>query len=141
MCNVRPMRPGELPTLVEIWEEAVSATHGFLSASDFAEIKTQLPEYFDKADVHVYEEGGAPEGFLGMAGDRIDMLFVRKRGRGIGTELLNFAVAAGARRIEVNEQNTKAAAFYKKYGFEVCGRSETDSGGHPYPLLYLELKK
>ena len=127
--------------MVEIWEEAVSATHGFLSASDFAEIKTQLPEYFDKADVHVYEEGGAPEGFLGMAGDRIDMLFVRKRGRGIGTELLNFAVAAGARRIEVNEQNAKAAAFYKKYGFEVCGRSETDSGGHPYPLLYLELKK
>lgn len=135
------MKPGELPALVEIWEEAVSATHDFLSTADFAEIKAQLPKYFDKADIYVYEEGGALKGFMGMDGDRIDMLFVCERGKGIGTGLLDFAVAAGARKIEVNEQNHKAAAFYKRYGFEVCGRSETDSGDRVYPLLYMELKK
>ncbi len=136
---IRPSTQEDLPLLSEIWEEAVSVTHNFLSNSDFAEIKTRLPEYFDNSKVYIYEENGALKGFLGITGDNIDMLFVRERGTGIGTALLGFAVENGACRVDVNEQNHKARSFYGKHGFEVCGRSETDGSGMPYPLLHLKL--
>jgi putative acetyltransferase len=30
--------------------------------------------------------------------------------------------------------------FYEACGFEVCGRSETDDGGRPFPLLHMREK-
>ena len=139
--SVRTATQEDLPALAGIWEEAVSATHDFLSAADFEEIRACLPEYFDRTDIYVYEEGGVAKGFLGVAGGKVEMLFVCEPGRGIGTALLDFAIVVGARRVDVNEQNGKAAAFYEKRGFEVCGRSETDGGGRHYPLLHMKLKK
>ena len=65
----------------------------------------------------------------------VDPVFQR---RGIGRALLDFA----RRRwpcilLDVNEQNSAAARFYFKYGFETIGRSELDGQGRPYPLLHL----
>jgi putative acetyltransferase len=39
--------------------------------------------------------------------------------------------------VDVNEQNTYAAAWYLRRGFVTIGRSETDADGRPYPLLHL----
>lgn len=70
------------------------------------------------------------------------MLFVSadRRGAGIGTELLRYAVAKrGVIWVDVNQQNHAAASSYGRRGFEVVGRSETDEAGRPYPLPHMQL--
>ena len=39
----------------------------------------------------------------------------------------------------VNEQNPSARGFYEHVGFAVCGRSERDEQGGPFPILYMKL--
>lgn len=46
-------------------------------------------------------------------------------------------LAAGALAVDVNEQNEAALRFYVALGFAVVGRSPTDSGGRPFPLLHM----
>lgn len=46
----------DYPRLLEIWENAVKATHHFLAASDFEYYKTQLPTYFNQVKLLVYKE-------------------------------------------------------------------------------------
>ena len=138
---IRPARAEEYPTLIAVWEQAVGQTHGFLSQADFREIKSQMPGYLAAVELYVWDEGGVPVAFMGLAGDMVEMLFVAERGRGVGSGLLGFAVREkGAARLDVNEQNTQAKGFYERHGFTVARRSETDTGGRPYPLLHMELE-
>ena len=72
----------------------------------------------------------------------IDALFVAgdRLGEGLGSALLRHAFEThGATTLEVNEQNPQAVAFYKRWGFEVTGRAETDDHGRPYPTLTMTL--
>ena len=39
--------------------------------------------------------------------------------------------------VDVNEQNPAALGFYLANGFEVIGRSPTDTAGRPFPLIHL----
>ena len=141
-ARIRPARKEEWPSLIAIWEKTVRETHGFLAEDDFAEIKSQMPDYLGAVELFVWDEGEGPAGFLGLLDNMVEMLFVADRGKGIGRKLLDFAVAEkGATRLDVNEQNAQARGFYEKYGFAVSGRSEFDTGGRPYPLLHMELKQ
>ena len=89
----------------------------------------------------VLESERTPIGFLGVAGDTIEGLFVDPdhRGRGAGKALIAHAqhLAGGALAVDVNEQNDAARQFYESQGFVVIGRSATDSGGRPFPLLHM----
>jgi putative acetyltransferase len=70
------------------------------------------------------------------------MLFFRSGvlGKGLGKKLLNFALTElGDDRIDVNEQNTHAAKYYRRSGFEVSERMDTDDQGRPNPLLRMRL--
>jgi putative acetyltransferase len=82
-----------------------------------------------------------PVAFLGGSGREIESLFVdpSAHGRGVGrllTEAFD-ATGEGELRVEVNEQNHGARAFYERLGFRVIGRSPLDGQGRPYPLLQL----
>ena len=69
-----------------------------------------------------------------------DALFVDPtvRGCGVGKLLIEHALTLAPKlTTNVNEQNEQAVGFYKKMGFKVTGRSETDDLGKPYPLLNL----
>ncbi|WP_082966592.1 acetyltransferase [Mycolicibacter sinensis] len=134
--------PAEYPRLVEIWRSAVVATHHFLAEPDRVAIERQLADnYFPGVRLTVAEVDGEPVGFAGTAGERLEMLFVDAdaRGRGVGSALLDHAIAEqGIRYADVNEQNEQAAEFYTRRGFVVTGRSELDDAGRPYPLLHME---
>lgn len=80
---------------------------------------------------------------MGIAGSKLEMLFVSPAAfrKGIGSQLLQHALALGVTEVDVNEQNPDATAFYLKYGFEMISRSETDAEGNPYPILHLKLQK
>lgn len=86
------------------------------------------------------DEKGDPAGFMGIDGHCLEMLFIsdEHRGKGIGKQLLCYGIERHAvDALTVNEQNPQARAFYEAMGFTVCGRSETDEQGGPYPLLYM----
>jgi len=83
-------------------------------------------------------------GFLGVARQHLEMLFIHPeyRGKRIGKALLDYAIIKlNMTKVEVNEQNEQAVGFYKHCGFETIGRSELDSSGKPYPTLNMELKQ
>lgn len=131
--------------LIEIWEASVRATHEFLAEADIVRLKPLILEnYFDAVDLRcAKDEEGHIIGFIGVANDKIEMLFIAPeyRGRGIGEALTEYAIKyQGAITVDVNEQNIQAVGFYEHIGFKVISRSETDGQGMPYPLLHMKLE-
>lgn len=142
--NIRPSRGSEeFPLLVDIWRSTVLATHDFVTEADRAAIESKLAsDYFLVVSLTVAELDGQPVGFSGVLEGDLEMLFIDDSygGTGIGTLLLNHAITKqGVTKVDVNEQNIQAAEFYRRRGFQVISRSETDEAGRPYPLLHLRL--
>lgn len=140
---IRKIEQSDYPRLAEIWESAVLHTHDFLKKEDFLYYKEQLPSYFPHVTLWGFEQEGYLAGFIGIAGDNIEMLFVdnNHRGKGIGKQLILYAInELHVAKVNVNEQNTQAVDFYAHLGFRVVGKSETDNEGKPYPILHLQLQ-
>lgn len=132
-------------TLISIWENSVRATHDFLKEEDLQFYKPLiLNEYFHHVSLFCYKDSNLEiTGFMGIAEDNLEMLFIDpvSRGKGIGKELLIYAIEQQkVKRVDVNEQNAQAVGFYKHMGFHVVNRSEFDGAGKPYPILHMELK-
>lgn len=130
--------------LLDVWEKSVLATHNFLSATDFQEIKEIVATIDFKAfDVYCLLDTNNVIGFLGTANQKVEMLFLSPEqiGKGLGKKLLNFAIHdLNADKVDVNEQNTKAVEFYSKFGFKTYERTDKDDQGKNYPLLRMGLK-
>ena len=147
--RIRQATAADYPALAALWRASVVATHDFLAPDDLEAIHKQLAAvYFPGVEnLWLAEAAGQVAGFLGANCGDIEMLFVAPAffGRGLGTALLRHAVAAQERpaplRVDVNEQNPKARAFYERRGFTVVGRSPRDAEGRPYPLLHLEARE
>ena len=134
----------DFPEIGEVWEASVRATHDFLTEADIAFLRPLiLNEYLAAVELRcVRDADGRLLGFIGVAGENVEMLFLapQSRGRGLGRALMRVAVdELGARRVDVNEQNPAALGFYEHLGFKVVGRSPVDGQGKPFPLLHLEL--
>lgn len=138
-------RPPELiDELTALWERSVRATHHFLSAAAIDAIRPCVPQGVQGIArlAVLYSDEGRPQGFVGVEGDKAEMLFLEPqcRGEGLGRALLSFAIEQfGATRVDVNEQNPQARGFYEHMGFQVIGRSDLDGQGNPYPILHMKL--
>jgi len=142
MYRIKRAHLADCDTLAGIWEEAVTATHDFLAPGDFDFYRSALPSYFDGLQLFTFEyTSGKIAGFAGIRGDKLEMLFVGERGKGIGKILLDFAVKERyVTKVDVNAQNTAAAEFYRKYGFKETGLSPFDTEGKPYPIIRMEIE-
>lgn len=133
----------EYPLLIEIWEASVRATHHFLREEDILYFRPLiLNEYFLSVTLYALRKEDLPVAFLGVSGDKVEMLFLHPsvRGRGYGKLLLRYAICQlGIRKVDVNEQNQQAVGFYQYMGYKVISRSETDDSGKYYPILRMEL--
>ncbi len=143
---VTPASPEEYPALADLWEASVRATHHFVSEADIRFFKPLVRDAYLAAVTLrcTRDASGAVTGFVGVAGGKIEMLFVApdRFGQGIGSALLACAVETlGATLVDVNEQNERAVAFYKRRSFAVVGRSPLDALGKAYPLLHMALGK
>ena len=128
--------------LLDLWERCVRETHLFLSNDEILAIKNDaLGAIKNIPHLLVLENKNAnPLAFMGIAERTIEMLFVANRRQGFGKKLIEYAMAHfRANEVAVNEQNPNAVAFYKHFGFEVYKRSDLDSQGRAYPLLYMKL--
>lgn len=132
----------ELDALTDLWEASVRATHDFLTPEDIQFFRRLVrEEALPAATLHVLRDNGAFAAFAGTDGDKLEMLFVApaRRRQGLGRQLVEHLTACcGLRKVDVNEQNRQAAAFYARLGFRVVSRDARDPSGKPYPILHLE---
>lgn len=137
--------PGQLDALTDLWEASVRATHHFLCPADMALYRRIVrSEALPAVALYAVRDTEGFAAFMGITGDKIEMLFVApgRIGQGLGRQLVAYAVETlGARRVDVNEQNTRAAGFYARMGFRAVSRDAQDPSGRPYPVLHLELSE
>ena len=144
IINVIERTPLLLQQLLEIWENSVKATHLFLSDGEIAKIKEYVPQALGEIPHLIVAEDktAVPIAFMGIDGQKIEMLFisVEERGKGIGGKLLRYGIENfKVNDLTVNEQNSLAKGFYEHMGFQVYKRTANDEQGNPYPLLYMKL--
>ncbi len=141
VINIRRSRHDKGEKLIAIWCRSVDATHNFLSKEYRVELEELVRSFLPEAPLWVaVTEKDEPIAFMLLTGEHMDALFVDPdvRGCGVGKLLINHALTLSSKlTTNVNEQNEQAVGFYKKMGFKVTGRSETDDLGKPYPLLNL----
>ena len=136
-------RPPQLVSqLLEVWERSVRATHRFLSAGEVADIKPYVPQALQEVPhlIIAWRGDKTPAGFMGVGGQKLEMLFLapEERGQGLGKKLVQYGVERfGVQEVTVNEQNPQAWGFYERMGFRVCQRWELDGQGRPYPILQM----
>lgn len=135
--------PQLLQKLMEIWEESVRASHLFLSNEEIEHIRNYVPQaLISVPHIIIAEQFENPVAFMGIAENRLEMLFLATnvQGIGLGKQLLGYAIQHYAvRTLTVNEQNPKAVGFYQHMGFKAYKRTDYDEEGNPYPLLYMSL--
>lgn len=141
MYKIREATDSDHTEILRVWEEAVRDTHGFLNDGEIEFYKKLIPVYLKEVELRVSEQDGRINGFSGISGMKLEMLFVAQREKGIGSQLLADAITRGVNAVDVNEENTQAAGFYLAKGFRQSGRSETDGEGRPHPILHLTLAR
>lgn len=137
---IREVKKTDYPILVDIWESAVLSTHDFLKKEDFLYYREHLPTYFQYVTLYGYEQDGRLVGFIGVAENNIEMLFVHNdyRYKGVGKRLVMYAIEKlQVCKVDVNEQNIQAIGFYRHMGFSVITRSDLDAEGKTYPILHM----
>ncbi|MBY4890371.1 acetyltransferase [Pantoea sp. DY-15] len=142
MKGIYPAQRSDFAAITIVWEASVRATHHFLQDADIRALRPLVREqYLPMVELRVYrDEQQNIVGFLGVAENRLEMLFVAPQvfGLGIGKQLLRYAIEQmNVSELDVNEQNPQALGFYQHQGFVITGRSPLDGQGNPFPLLHL----
>ena len=142
MKGIYPAQQSDFEAITTVWEASVRATHHFLQDADIRALRPLVREqYLPTVELRVYrDEQQNIVGFLGVAENRLEMLFVAPQvfGLGIGKQLLRYAIEQlNVSELDVNEQNPQALGFYQNQGFVITGRSPLDGQGNPFPLLHL----
>lgn len=132
---VRKFQGADLERVLEIWLEANTQAHDFIPRryweGQLETVRTLLP----RAELYVWQDvGGAVLGFIGLRGEHIEGIFVRSaaRSRGVGKALLDRAKTAHGRlTLNVYRKNGRAAAFYRREGFQVWDEGVDKDTGEP----------
>ena len=142
--SLRASRNDDGARIVQIWRDAVDATHDFLSSEDRAKIEAEVKGFLPSAPLTLaVDADDRPLGFMLVDGTHMEALFIDPsvRGKGVGRTLVNHALEQShALTTDVNEQNGQAVGFYEHMGFVATGRSDLEGQGRAYPLIYLRYK-
>lgn len=138
---MRASTPGDGAAVLQIWRDAVDATHDFLNPADRIAIEAELVDFLPSAPLWLAVDGeDRPVGFMLLNDAHMDALFIAPahRGKGVGRMLVLHALSqVPGLSTDVNEQNDQAVGFYRRLGFVPVGRSALDGQGRPYPLVHL----
>ncbi len=133
--SVRPMQHAERAAALDLWVASWQAAYPSI---DFGARRGWMEQRFDELErrgalVQVAIEGGRIVGFVTIdpATGYLDQLVVSRthQRKGVAGLLIGEAQRLSPRRIDlhVNQDNTRAIAFYRKFGF-------TESGAHDFML-------
>lgn len=142
--ELHTLTPQATREILRTWETSVRATHLFLSEENILSLRPLVELGLSHVALYAHkDEAGQVDAFMGVADEKIEMLFLspQVRGQGLGRAFIDFAVKElRVRYVDVNEQNVQAVGFYEKTGFETFARSEQDPQGNPFPILHMRLK-
>lgn len=82
--TIRPQRPADLPALLDLWLQGNLDAHPFIPAAYWEKNRPAVAAALPEAEVLAAEEAGELVGFIGLQGDYIAGLFVRRDSRGRG---------------------------------------------------------
>lgn len=121
---IRPMGPADLDPVSGLWLDTNLQAHSFVPPAYWRDHLEEVRVQLAQAEVYVCEDPDQPGilGFLGLQGDYLAGLFVRReaQGGGIGRRLLDQAKEGRGRLVlHVYKHNPRAAAFYRREGFTV----------------------
>lgn len=144
IITIQDRKPILIKQLAQVWKASVKETHLFLSEGEINNIQKYIPQALaDISNLIIVEnDKGLPIAFMGIDGEKLQMLFIspQERGRGLGKKLLQHGIKEySINELGVNEQNPQAKLFYEHMGFQVYKRTATDEQGLPYPILYMKL--
>ena len=121
---IRSLEPTDLPAVSSLWLDANQEAHGFIPVSYWLGHLEEVRSALAQAEVYVFVEEDRSEilGFLGLQGDYVAGIFVRREAWccGVGRRLLDHVKGSHPRLcLRVYERNPRAAAFYRREGFRV----------------------
>ena len=126
MYQINQPTPDDFDELTCLWEASVRATYHFIPEAYIQKLKPLVwSVYLHSMPLYMIRDNAGIEGFMGINGTMLEMLFVHPRavGTGIGKQLMRYALEhCHVRYVDVNEQNKKASGFYGHFGFRVIGK-------------------
>lgn len=139
---IRQYVDGDIDAVMRIWLKTNLQAHDFISAdywqSNFNAVKEMLPQ----AEVYVHEDDRTKQidGFLGLNGNYVEGIFVKKaaQSKGIGTQLLNRAKEVRSTlRLSVYQKNQKAIQFYLREEFDVRSENiDSNTGENEFVMVW-----
>lgn len=135
MFTIRPSRPDEGERIIEIWREAVDATHHFLSSEDRIAIEREVGSFLPQAPLWlVVDQDDCPLAFMFIDDGHMEALFVEpsSHGQGIGAALVRHCLTLHpSMTTDVTSKMTKPSASTSKWVSAAPGvRHGMDKGGH-----------
>jgi len=122
--EIRPFTPEDFEVTVAMWRAVMAETYTFLQLHTEKEDRGYFQGVILKEnEVWVAVAGGEVVGFLAMAADFLDRLYVAvpRQGQGVGTALLEHAKRSSpdGLRLYTHQKNVGACRFYERRGFVV----------------------
>jgi len=137
MPKIRRSRPDETRRIIEIWRNAVDATHEFLTPEDRQTLDDVVSHFFPKVSFWLAVDGNDyPLGFMLIENGHMEALFVdpAHRGSGIGAALVRHGLAMHPQMTtDVNEQNGQAVGFLRENGLFADGAIGLRRAGQAIP--------
>ena len=135
--RVRRASPDDAEAVLAVHRASRAAAYAHLGPPEQAVGQSTVESWaaaLADGDAWVHEEDGRVVAFAHKVGPKLAGLYVHPdaQGRGIGSELLDTAVAAGARELWVYEDHPTARAFYERRGW--VAEPETTHVGEDWAL-------
>ena len=121
---IRKFENLDLDTVMQIWLHGNLDAHAFIPASFWTDHFEMVRNMLPQAELYVHEDKDTRQidGFIGLAGNHIEGIFVAKaaRSKGVGKALLDHAkLLKPSLTLNVYQKNERALAFYRREQFAV----------------------
>ena len=129
---IRALHASDMDRVVSIWLDANLQAHSFIPSEYWKNNLEYVREALQLAEVHVYEDAQAVQGFIGLNGDHVEGLFVAAgmQSHGIGKQLMDHVKRRrDALTLEAYRKNVDAVRFYQREGFTLQNEDLDESTG------------
>lgn len=121
---IRKFETRDLDTVMQIWLHGNLDAHAFIPASFWTDHFEMVRNMLPQVELYVHEDKDTRQidGFIGLAGNHIEGIFVAKaaRSKGVGKALLDHAkLLKPSLTLNVYQKNERALAFYRREQFAV----------------------
>ena len=135
---IRKPNNDDVDRIAQIWLEVNTKTHDFIPEKYWIEQYDAVKQMLSQSEVYIYEENGEILGFVGLADEYIEGIFVAilSQSRGIGKQLLDFI--KGIKKelsLSVYQKNERAMKFYQRENFIIKSKNIDENTGEQENLM------